>query len=129
MALGSGCAGLSAGHSSSSATSGAEPPAPCRIELPQNGTTGYLWEWSVAPQEGVVLLSDDFVPSNPDMVGAPGIRVFTFGPGQKRNGDVKIHFEMRRPWEPREIPPVETATFRYRLQRNGTMQALPPETP
>ena len=67
------------------------------VKLPENGTTGYLWNLSVT--SGLNVTSDTFVPSstNATIVGAGGVRVWQITAMQP--GMQKIDAIYKRPWE------------------------------
>jgi len=67
------------------------------LKLPENGTTGYLWNLTVTP--GLTITNDTFVPAvtAKDVVGAGGVRVWEITAMQ--SGVQKIQGIYKRPWE------------------------------
>jgi inhibitor of cysteine peptidase len=67
------------------------------LKLPENGTTGYLWNLTVTP--GLKITNDTFVPAvtAKDVVGAGGVRVWEITAMQ--TGEQKIQGIYKRPWE------------------------------
>jgi inhibitor of cysteine peptidase len=50
-----------------------------KIDLEENPSTGYTWQWECDTPEAVELVGDDYVQGGEeDMVGAPGMRSFRF---------------------------------------------------
>lgn len=47
-----------------------------RITLEENPSTGYKWQYTI-PQDAMELISDDFIPPEDPIPGAPGLRVIT----------------------------------------------------
>ena len=68
------------------------------LKLPENGTTGYLWNLTTSP--GLQVTGDTFVPSETggNIAGAGGIRVWSITATQP--GEQEIHGIYKRPWEP-----------------------------
>ena len=68
------------------------------LTLPENGTTGFLWNLTTTP--GLQVTSDTFIPSETsgNIAGAGGIRVWVIT--ATRTGEEKIHGIYKRPWEP-----------------------------
>jgi inhibitor of cysteine peptidase len=67
------------------------------LRLPENGTTGYLWNLTVTP--GLKITNDTFVPAETakNVVGAGGVRVWEITAVQ--TGEQKIQGVYKRPWE------------------------------
>jgi inhibitor of cysteine peptidase len=67
-----------------------------RIELDENPTTGYLWDYQVS--KGIHVVSDTFTPSASGRFGAGGTRVWELRMEEK--GIQMFNASYRRPWEP-----------------------------
>jgi inhibitor of cysteine peptidase len=67
------------------------------LRLPENGTTGYLW--NLTTTSGLNVTSDTFVPAETakNVVGAGGVRVWEITAMQP--GVQKIQGIYKRPWE------------------------------
>jgi inhibitor of cysteine peptidase len=67
------------------------------LKLPENGTTGYLWNLTVT--SGLNVTSDTFVPAvtAKDVVGAGGVRIWEITAMQ--TGEQKVQGISKRPWE------------------------------
>ncbi|MGM0651914.1 MAG: protease inhibitor I42 family protein [Bacillota bacterium] len=74
------------------------------IELEENPSTGFRWQWAAENDDIIVLESDLFrEPKNKDenIVGAAGTHEFVFE--AINPGDTALQFEYLRPWEPDNI--------------------------
>lgn len=71
------------------------------IKLPGNPTTGYQWTVKQYDKTVVQLLSSEYVPSKPALVGSGGITVFSFTllPRASYPSSVPIQFQYARPWD------------------------------
>jgi len=79
------------------------------IILDSNPTTGYSWDFSSPPDEGIIKLIDDaFQPPTTQLKGAGGKQLWTFRPVGE--GMTTIALKYLRPWE-KDTPPVRTKTF------------------
>jgi predicted secreted protein len=68
-----------------------------RAKLCSNPTTGFKWEYEMS-NENVLKEEDyDFEEPKGDVVGAPGIEVWTFEAVNK--GTTEVHMAYSRPWE------------------------------
>lgn len=67
------------------------------VLLPENPTTGYLWAAVPTEFEFISLISSSFEPGTDAAIGGGGIRRFVFI--AETPGQVRMHFELRRPWE------------------------------
>lgn len=76
------------------------------IHLRENPSTGYRWQLNL--DEGVALISSDFMPSQAGTFGAGGLRRFVLS--ADRAGDFGIRAILRREWEP-EGSEVERREF------------------
>ncbi|RXE56698.1 hypothetical protein ABH15_00495 [Methanoculleus taiwanensis] len=65
------------------------------IQLDENPTTGY--EWNVTSSEGLVSISDEFIPPSGQLVGAGGLRVWEYGAVENGTGEFAAVY--KRPWE------------------------------
>lgn len=86
------------------------------ISLEENPSTGYAWQ--VTFPEGIEVISDHFVPNNPDLANSPGehtwiIRAIT-------DGTYTIEFNKLRPSEPNTT--IDTKTFKLRTKPIATPQ-------
>lgn len=75
------------------------------IKLTENPTTGYIWALTRLP-ENFYLLSDRYVPDQPQLIGSGGTHFFTFV-AVKPKIDGLFDFYMLRPWEP--MAPTEAS--------------------
>ena len=77
------------------------------IKLAGNPTTGYIWALTRLP-ENFYLLSENYVPDQPILIGSGGTYHFTFvAMKPKIPGD--FLFYMLRPWEP--FAPIEASEW------------------
>lgn len=67
-------------------------------------SAGYEWSPVDVPQ-GVVLLSAEWAAPVPPALGASRGRLFRFR--AERAGTYELLFDLRRPWEPHDVPPHE----------------------
>ena len=75
------------------------------VELEENPTTGYRWSYTAEPADILIETGDEYIaPNKTGMVGASGMRVFTFEP--QKDGEVTLSFGYLRSWE--NNPPVKT---------------------
>lgn len=65
---------------------------------------GYEWAPRSVPS-GLVLLAADWATPVPPAVGASRGRTFRFR--AERAGTYELLFDLRRPWEPHDVPPPE----------------------
>ena len=72
--------------------------AEIQLRLPENPTTGYLWNLSVTT--GLSVINDTYIPDDPSgkLVGSGGTHVWFLAAAQK--GEQAISGVYRRPWEP-----------------------------
>ncbi len=68
-----------------------------RIELPENGTTGYRWEAEIQPADALTVVSDEFRPGSTTAIGSAGIRTIVLAPA--RTGETTLILRLVRPWD------------------------------
>ncbi len=66
------------------------------VKLDENPTTGYSWNMTV--DNGLQVVSDRYVPSEPQLMGSGGYHEWTIKAVD--NGTYKVKGVYRRPWEP-----------------------------
>ena len=72
-----------------------------RIRLPENPTTGYRWQLSLADSGGLCLVNDGFEPGSASpLPGSSGHRVFELE--ARARGDVRVTAVNKRAWETTE---------------------------
>jgi inhibitor of cysteine peptidase len=70
-----------------------------QIKLDGNPTTGYEWKCP-SYSKSFPLANEEYIPSEPQMVGSGGTYVFTFIPDSFAKGKTfKLHFAYFRSWE------------------------------
>jgi predicted secreted protein len=84
------------------------------VRLAGLGTAGYQWLVLVEGDEGVadVTAAGLAAPANA-RIGTSADELFTIravGPGATR-----VRFEQRRPFEPKDVPPIEERVFEIRV--------------
>jgi inhibitor of cysteine peptidase len=69
------------------------------IRLPENPTTGYVWEVEPVPGAVAAVVREAFEqePADPRIVGRGGTKVFVFKAGLPGEGEVVLR--LRRPWQ------------------------------
>jgi predicted secreted protein len=85
-----------------------------RVRLAGRGTAGYRWVPTVEGDEGVA----DVVDAGPAelanrRIGASADELFdvrAMGPGA-----IRVRFEQRRPFEPKDVPPIEERVVEIRV--------------
>lgn len=82
-----------------------------QITLDSNPSTGYCWEANYNPKY-LKLISQNYVSSNSNVVGAPGIEIFTFK--AIKNGQTCITFNYQRPWEDQ---PLKTKQYKVKITK------------
>jgi predicted secreted protein len=98
--------------SSSGATVAAQAGDRIELHLPENPTTGFLWEVRATP-EGIRLLDSELSLGQPLTPGAGGERTFTFvvddmGIGEAADTDAgELQLVLRQPWDA-AAPPERT---------------------
>lgn len=97
-------------------------PQPFTLSFPENPSTGYIWSYVLSKSKIIEETESRFEPSGVDVVGAPGVRVFTFEP--RCDGELVATFRLARPWEPANTPAIETFTYRLR-SKDGVITILP----
>ena len=80
------------------------------LKLRGNPTTGYLWALTRLP-ENFYLLSENYVPDQPIMIGSGGTYHFTFVAMKAGMGN--FAFYMLRPWEP--FAPIEESDWAVKV--------------
>ena len=68
-----------------------------RVALCSNPTTGFEWDYEMTIENVVMEEDHDFEEPEGDVVGAPGIEVWTFEAVE--NGTTEIQMEYSQPWE------------------------------
>lgn len=69
-----------------------------KVYLPENPTTGYLWELLESSSSNIELISKKFLsPEDTGVVGSGGIRVLIFK--AKKSGRATLYLGLKRPWE------------------------------
>ena len=73
------------------------------VRLPENPTTGYIWEVEHVPEAVAGLEREAFEqePADPRIVGRGGIKIFVFKAREPGAGEIVLR--LRRPWQ-RESP-------------------------
>jgi inhibitor of cysteine peptidase len=70
------------------------------IRLPENPTTGYLWEEETVDAHVLKPVSSVFYPAGDSMPGAGGMRNFVFEASSP--GIATLRFILKRSWEPKQ---------------------------
>ena len=85
------------------------------IELDENPTTGYRWEF-FTDDEILLLVEDNYTTQSQEgIVGAGGKRTFVFE--VLKDEDTTIDFYYRRSWEP--FPDSPSCTYKYNSQSSS----------
>lgn len=83
------------------------------IRVEGNPSTGYGWEASeITPNLTLIEKRFEDTRTDPQLVGAPGIFVFTFKALDVGTGSVKLNY--LRPWE--KTGPIKSETYRIRIE-------------
>lgn len=82
-----------------------------QITLDSNPSTGYSWEVNYNPKY-LKLISQNYVSSNSNIIGAPGIEIFTFK--AIKNGQTYINFNYQRTWEDQ---PLKTKHYKVKITK------------
>ncbi len=91
----------------------AEKGATLTIRLEGNPSTGYGWEASeISPNLTLIEKRFEDTRTDPQLVGAPGIFVFTFKALEVGTGSVRLDY--LRPWE--KTAPIKSETYRIRVR-------------
>ncbi len=91
----------------------AEKGATLTIRLEGNPSTGYGWEASeISPNLTLIEKRFEDTRTDPQLVGAPGIFVFTFKALEVGMGSVRLDY--LRPWE--KTAPIKSETYRIRVR-------------
>lgn len=80
-----------------------------QITLDSNPSTGYGWEVIYNPKY-LKLISQNYVSSDSNIVGAPGKEIFTFK--AIKIGQTKITFNYQRTWEDQ---PLKTKQYKVKI--------------
>ena len=68
------------------------------LEIPENPTTGYSWEYSFSEDSTVLVIEDRYIPAEGNgMAGAGGVHFYKLKGIEE--GDTVMTFRYRRPWE------------------------------
>jgi inhibitor of cysteine peptidase len=70
------------------------------INLPENPTTGYLWQVSEVDNRVVKIQDSTFSISTESGIGAGGMRILSFK--AESSGTTNIRLNLRRGWEPEQ---------------------------
>ena len=91
----------------------AEKGSTVTIRLEGNPSTGYGWEASeISPNLTLIEKRFEDTRTDPQLVGAPGIFVFTFKALDVGTGSVRLDY--LRPWE--KTAPIKSETYRIRVR-------------
>jgi predicted secreted protein len=81
------------------------------INLEENPSTGFNWQWAADRDDIITLESDQFKePKAEGLVGAPGTHEFKFM--AVKTGDAVVKFDYSQPWEPESVE----KTFVYSIK-------------
>lgn len=75
------------------------------IELNENSTTGYKWNWEQLDVDKILPLEDYYIVSNTTADGASGLRHFRIKLIKEGNSTIKL--TLRQPWEMTSEPSAE----------------------
>ena len=82
-----------------------------KIELTGNPTTGYTWFYEIEDESVIRLEETEKYLGKGNIVGAPSL--FTYKILPLKQGETKVKFEYRRPWENiEEYPPIEMRFYK-----------------
>ena len=90
------------------------------IELEGNPTTGYIWVYSMSPENIIREVSNEYIANRTgsNIVGSGGKFVFVFEP--INTGESELVFSYLRPWE-ENTPPLRTETFKAIVDNNNNL--------
>lgn len=85
------------------------------IELPENPTTGYTWQYEIKEPSIVVSVNSEYIANSDEtLVGASGTRIFSFQ-GVKE-GQSEIEFRKERSFQ--ENSTIETLRYIFSVNAN-----------
>jgi len=67
------------------------------VHLPENPTSGYVWDIDGVDDQTLQFTQTDFIPNVPSRIGAGGTRVMDFR--AIKPGMAHLQLKMWRPWE------------------------------
>ncbi|MGD6749407.1 protease inhibitor I42 family protein [Streptomyces sp. BH105] len=73
------------------------------VALPENPTTGHLWQIASVSSEGLLPQAVHFSPGDATAPGSAGTRTFTFRTQAPGRATLELH--LRRPWQAAAPPP------------------------
>ncbi len=76
-----------------------------KVSLEENGSTGYLWSYTVSEENAINLISEESFSFSPGAVGAPVQKVWTFE--ALKPGKYTLLFAYSQPWD-KDTAPIET---------------------
>ena len=94
---------VTASLSDSGGTASLIPYQPLVVRLPTNPSTGYMWSYTVAGDQVLVLdtLTGE-APAPDGMAGVPGLEVWSFR--ARGTGRAVLTYIYARPWEKNALP-------------------------
>ncbi len=91
----------------------AEKGSTVTIRVEGNPSTGYGWEASeISPNLTLIEKRFEDTRKDPQLLGAPGIYVFTFKALDSGTGSVRLDY--LRPWE--KNPPIKSQSYRIEVK-------------
>ncbi len=91
----------------------AEKGSTVTIRVEGNPSTGYSWEASeISPNLTLIDRHFEDTRKDPQLLGAPGMFVFTFKALEAGTGSVRLDY--LRPWE--KVAPLKSETYRIRIR-------------
>ena len=90
-----------------------------KITLEENGSTGYLWDYTVSEENALNLVSEESFSFSPGMAGAPIEKEWTFK--ALKAGKYTLLYTYRRPWETGKEPLKTVKCDIYVSTTNGTV--------
>lgn len=93
----------------SSSTNYIEQGQQFKVELEENISTGYSWDY-IIDNDGIELVNEESIQENnaPGIVGAPYKKVWTFKANS--SGSYNMSFSKARPWE-KDVAPIESVEY------------------
>lgn len=79
------------------------------VRLRENASTGFRWMPGAVDEAALSLKSDVFVLDTLGGIGRGGQRTFTFL--AVKPAEVRLHFELRRSWDPSNTTPAGSFTL------------------
>lgn len=95
-------------------------PTIAKVELNGNPTTGFSWVYTIAPDDIIKIVSEDYIQdSNPqNFAGVGGTFVFIFE--AVAQGEATVTFHYLRPWE--DVPPIKTVVYKAVVDEQGSLK-------